>query len=295
MPHFGGILSPVNAMLTVVQFFYSILIGIVQGISEWLPVSSKTQVLLASSYLLKLDYQQAYTFGLFMEIGTVLAAVIYFRAYLLDLLRVLLGSKDPLKRKLFVYVLVVTVITGIVGAPLYLVADSVKGVSIGIPMLAIGLVLIGDAFFIRYSRRNRLGRPPRTFQEMRTRDYIIVGITQGIAALPGVSRSGITVSSMLLLDIEPDEAFRLSFLVGIFASLAAFFLTALVSGANVSQALSIIGAAGLGVAIVTATVVSLFLIDFLIKVASKSSIVYLTAGLGIIAIGSGLLYLLLGL
>jgi undecaprenyl-diphosphatase len=282
-------------MTTEIQLVYSILIGIVQGVAEWLPVSSKTQVLLASSYLLNLDYQQAYTFGLFMEIGTVLAAVIYFRGYLLDLVRVLAGSKDPLKRKLFVYVLVVTLVTGIVGAPLYLVADSVQGVSIGIPMLIIGLVLIGDAMFIRYSRRNRRGRLPRTFKDMRTRDYLIVGIMQGIAALPGVSRSGITVSSMLLLDIEPDEAFKLSFLVGIFASLAAFSLTALVSGANVGQALSVIGLAGLGIAIVTATVVSLFLIDFLIKVASKSSIVYLSSGLGIIAITGGLVYLVLGL
>ena len=282
-------------MITAIHLVYSIIIGIVQGVAEWLPVSSKTQVLLTSSYLLKLDYQQAYTFGLFMEIGTVIAAVIYFRGYLLDLVRVLAGSKDPYKRKLFVYVLVVTVITGIVGAPLYLIADSVQGVSLGIPMLVVGLVLIGDALFIRYSRRNRQGRAPRTFKDMRGKDYLIVGVMQGIAALPGVSRSGITVSSMLLLDIEPDEAFKLSFLVGIFASLAAFFLTALVSGANVSQALSVIGVAGLGVAIVTATIVSLFLIDFLIKVASKSSIVYITGGLGVIAIGSGLVYLLLGL
>ena len=282
-------------MVAPVQFAYSILIGIVQGVAEWLPVSSKTQVLLASSYLLKLDYQQAYTFGLFMEIGTVLAAVIYFRGYLLDLMRVLAGSKDPEKRKLFVYVLVVTLVTGIIGVPLYLVADSVQGVSIGIPMLVIGLVLIGDALFIRYSRKNRQGSLPRTFKDMRAKDYLIVGVMQGIAALPGVSRSGITVSSMLLLDIEPDEAFKLSFLVGIFASLAAFALTALISGANVGQALSVIGAAGLGVAIITATVVSLFLIDFLIKVASKSSIVYLTGALGVIAFGVGALYLLVGL
>ncbi len=282
-------------MTPIIQFVYSVLIGIVQGVAEWLPVSSKTQVLLASSYLLKLDYQQAYTFGLFMEIGTVLAAVIYFRAYLLDLVRVLAGSKDPQKRKLFVYVLVVTVVTGIVGAPLYLIADSVTGISLGIPMLVIGLVLIGDALFIRYSRRNRQGKVPRTFKDMGTRDYLIVGFMQGIAALPGVSRSGITVSSMLLLGIEADEAFKLSFLVGIFASLAAFSLTDLASGHNVSQALSVIGVSGLAVAIITATVVSLFLIDFLIKVAAKSSIVYLTAGLGVIAIASGLLYLLLGL
>ena len=210
-------------------------------------------------------------------------------------MRVLAGSKDPQKRKLFVYVLVVTVVTGIVGAPLYLIADSVTVVSLGIPMLLIGLVLIGDALFIRYSRRNRQGNVTKTFKDMRMRDYLIVGFMQGIAALPGVSRSGITVSSMLLLGIEADEAFKLSFLVGIFASLAAFLLTDLVSGHNVSQALSVIGVSGLAVAIITATVVSLFLIDFLIKMASKSSIVYLTAGLGVIAIASGLMYLLLGL
>jgi undecaprenyl-diphosphatase len=282
-------------MPALVQFVYSILIGIVQGVAYWIPVSSKTQVLLVSSYLLKLDYKQAYTFGLFMEIGTVFAAVIYFRAYLFDLVKVLAGSKDPQKRKLFVYVLVVTVVTGIVGAPLYLIADSVTMVSLGIPMLLIGLVLIGDALFIRYSRRNRQAIVTKTFKDMRMRDYLIVGFVQGIAALPGVSRSGITVSSMLLLGIEADEAFKLSFLVGIFASLAAFLLTDLVSGHNVSQALSVIGVSGLAVAIITATVVSLFLIDFLIKMASKSSIVYLTAGLGAIAIGGGLMYLLLGL
>ena len=200
-------------MMPVDQYFYSILIGIVQGVSEWLPVSSKTQVLLVSSYLLHLDYQQAYTFGLFMEVGTILAAVIYFRAYLLDLLRVLFGSKDPQKRKLFVYVVIVTVITGILGAPLYLVADSIQGVSIGIPMLVIGFVLVGDALFIRYSRKSRLaGSPPRKFNEMKMRDYLIIGVAQGIAALPGVSRSGITVSAMLLLDVEPNDAFKPVFL-----------------------------------------------------------------------------------
>ncbi|MDG6967769.1 MAG: undecaprenyl-diphosphatase [Nitrososphaerota archaeon] len=281
-------------MADLLQLFHAMLLGIVQGIAEWLPVSSKTQVLLASSYLLNLDYQQAYTFGLFMEIGTVLAAVIYFRGYILDLLRVLAGSKDPMKRKLFVYVLVVTLVTGVIGAPLYLIADSVKGVSIGVPMLVIGAVLIGDALFIRYSRR-RAGAVRRTFKDMKTRDYIIIGAMQGIAALPGVSRSGITVSSMLLLDFEADEAFKLSFVVGIFASLAAFFLTTIVSGANVGDAVAGIGLAGLGLAILTATLVSLVLIDALIKVASRSGIVYLTAGLGAIAVVGGILYTALGL
>ena len=163
-------------------------------------------------------------------------------------------------------------------------------------MLVIGLVLIGDALFIRHSRKSRLNsRTPRKFNDMKMKDYLIMGVAQGIAALSGVSRSGITVSAMLLLDVEADEAFKLSFLVGIFASAAAFLLTLIVSKSNVTEALSNIGIAGLAIAIITATVLSLFLIDFLIKIASKSKIVYLTGALGIIAIGSGALYLIFGL
>ncbi len=142
-------------MSTILQLIYSAIIGIIQGVSEWLPISSKTQIIVSSSYLLKLSFQQAYTFGLFMEIGTIIAAVAYFRKELIEMIQVLLGSKDKAHRKLLVYVVVVTLITGIIGAPLYLVADSINGIAIGIPMLIVGLVLIADAAFIRYSRKRR--------------------------------------------------------------------------------------------------------------------------------------------
>lgn len=282
-------------MFGILQAIYSILIGIVQGISEWLPISSKTQVLLASQTLLKLNFQQAYTFGLFMEIGTVLAAIIYFRHEIWSLIRVVTLRGSQTERKLFNYVLVTIIFTGIIGTPLYIIADSITGVSVGVPMLIIGLVLIGDAVLIRYSRKKReQGVNTRKFDSMTFRDYIIVGVVQGIAALPGVSRSGITTSAMFLMNFEADEAFRLSFLTGIFASAAAFFLTLIKSYANVSAALAFIGVYGLLIAIVAATIVSLFLISFLIRVASKSKIVYLITALGIIAIASGVLYMVLG-
>ena len=113
--------------------------------------------------------------------------------------------------------------------------------------------------------------------------------------MPGVSRSGTTTSAMLLLDVEPDEAFRLSFLAGIFASIGAFGLTLIASKSNVAAAVAGIGLAGLAVAIIVSTIVSLFLIDFLIKIAGKSKIIYLITALGIIAMASGLLYLAFGL
>ena len=282
--------------MTLIQLLYSIIIGIIQGVSEWLPISSKTQIIVSSSILLKLTYQQAYTFGLFMEIGTLAAAVIYFRKDLVKLVQVLAGSKDQIKRKLFFYVLVVTVITGVIAAPLYLIADSIPSLALGIPMLIIGLILIGDAALIRYSKkRQQQGKAFRKLENLTIKDYILIGITQGISALPGVSRSGITTSAMLLLGIEPDETFRLSFTAGIFAAAGAFGLTLVASRQNVAASISAIGVPGLAIAIVTSTVISLFLIDFLIKVAGKQRITYLTAALGIIAIASGLLYLVLRL
>ncbi len=281
--------------MTLLQLLYSVILGIIQGVSEWLPISSKTQIIVSSSYLLKLTFQQAYTFGLFMEIGTLSAALIYFRKDMLKLVQVLAGSKDRMKRKLFFYVLIVTVITGLIAAPLYLIADSITGIAVGLPMLIIGLVLLGDAALIRYSKKRlEKGIIPRKLENLSIKDYIIIGITQGISALPGVSRSGITTSAMLLLGIEPDEAFRLSFIVGIFAAAGAFGLTLVASKSNVAASIAAIGTDGLVVAILTSTIISLFLIDFLIKFAGKQKITYLTAALGIIAIMSGLLYLVFG-
>jgi len=283
-------------LFTLIRLLYSIIIGIIQGVSEWLPISSKTQIIVSSTILLKLSFQQAYTFGLFMEIGTMAAAVIYFRKELAWLIQVILGSKDKVQRKLFSYVFFVTIFTGVIGAPLYLIADSVPEIGVGIPMLIIGFVLLADAALIRYSRKKReKGIVPRKLENLTFKDYVLIGVTQGISALPGVSRSGITTSTMLLLNVEPDEAFKLSFIAGIFASLAAFGLTIVATESNVAASIAKIGLTGLVLAIITSTLVSLLLIDFLIKVAGKQKITYLTAGLGIIAIASGLLYLALRL
>jgi len=281
---------------TLIQLLYSIIIGIIQGVSEWLPISSKTQIIVSSTILLKLSFQQAYTFGLFMEIGTMAAAVIYFRKELAELIQVILGSKDKKQRKLFTYVFFVTVFTGVIGAPLYLIADSIPEIAVGIPMLIIGFVLLADAALIRYSKKRReKGIVPRKLENLTFKDYVLIGVTQGISALPGVSRSGITTSTMLLLNVEPDEAFKLSFIAGIFAALAAFGLTIVATESNVAASIAKIGLTGLVLAIITSTIISLLLIDFLIKVAGKQKITYLTAALGTIAIASGLLYLALGL
>jgi undecaprenyl-diphosphatase len=269
----------------------AIILGIVQGVSEWLPVSSKTQIILVSQYVLGLNFQQAYAFGLFMEIGTVLAAIIYFRREVWSLVRALAGKGSEQEWRLFKFVLVTTVVTGVVAVPLFVVVEGISsGYNIGLPMMILGIILFLDALAIKYSRSKYAeDRNRKMLEDIGVRDYVLVGVVQGLAALPGVSRSGATTSTMLLLNVEVKEAFRLSFLVGIFASAAAFLVSLVFSNASVYAAVAGLSTVGILLSIAVSTVVSLLLIDFLLGVARKARIVYLIVALGIIAVTMGAL------
>lgn len=286
----GFITSISFLLISYIQVIYSIILGIVQGVSEWLPISSKTQVLIFVTYIFKLNFNAAYAFGLFMEIGTLVAAVIYFRREVISLLKVIIGRGDSQGVLLFKYVLVSTIFTGIVGAPLYLyVVDAVQGhYNLGIPMMIIGIVLIGDAVIISHARsRYKKATNKKDLKSMTFKEYILVGVAQGIAALPGVSRSGITTSTFLLLNFDAGEAFRLSFIDMILATGAVVPLTWIASKAKVMSGIAIIGIPGLLIAIGVATVISLLLIGFLLNIAKKSSIIYLVLALGVIAMAGG--------
>jgi undecaprenyl-diphosphatase len=260
---------------------YALLLGLVQGISEWLPISSKTQILFASTLLFSLPLAVAYAFGLFMEIGSVGSALVYFRRDI----RIIF--KD---RKLLRYLIVVTAFTGIVGAPLYYLTDKVLSTSpynIGIPMVLLGLVLIGTGLYIRYSRTK-----PRLvvgLEEMKLKNYVLVGIAQGIAALPGVSRSGMTVSTMLLMGVKPEQAFRLSYLAYIPASLGAFFVTLILSKSQVDTAIQVIEPTGILIAIATSALIGIVVISYLLKFAKTSRIYIIDFVLGTIALVLGII------
>jgi undecaprenyl-diphosphatase len=260
---------------------YAVILGLVQGVSEWLPISSKTQIFFASTLLFSLPLAVAYAFGLFMEIGSVGSAVVYFRKDIRSLFN---------DRRLVVYLLVVTIVTGLVGAPLYYLTDKVLTSSpynIGFPMVLLGLVLIGIGFYIRYSRAK-----PRLvvgLEQMRLKNYVIVGIAQGIAALPGVSRSGMTVSTMLLMGVKPEQAFRLSYLAYIPASLGAFFVTLILSKAQVDTAIRVVEPTGVLIAIATSALIGIVVISYLLKFAKTSRIYIIDFVLGGIALVLGII------
>ena len=265
----------------MVNILFSIILGLVQGISEWLPISSKTQVLFASYVLFGLPISAGYAFGLFLEIGSLGSAITYFRRDIAALLH---------DRKLLRYLVVVTIFTAIVGAPLYYVTDTYlqhASPFIGVPMILLGLSLIGIGLYIRYSRAlPRIGG----LDQMKLKHYVVVGIAQGIAALPGVSRSGMTVSTMLVLGVKQDQAFRLSYLAYIPASLGAFGVSLIFSRHEINTDIAAVSPIGLVVAIISAALIGLVTISYLLKFAKTKEIWVLDIVLGLLALVLGVVF-----
>jgi undecaprenyl-diphosphatase len=283
-----------EAFHKMANWLFGILLGIVQGVSEWLPISSKTQVIFVSGLILGLPFQQGYALGLFLEAGTFIAATFYFRREVWGILLALVGRGNDESRLLLRYLVVVTILTGVVGVIIYrTVSDSsVNGPVLGFPMIALGLVLIGDGILIALAKGRTI--PSKGLKDLTLRDLIIIGIVQGVAAFPGVSRSGVTVSAMLLLGINPKDSFRLSFLALIPASLGAAGVTVLLTGQDVSSVVSSLGVDTILLAIAVALAFGLIFIRLLLRAAGSNKIAALTLSLGILAIVSGLSSLLVG-
>lgn len=272
---------------------FGIVLGIVQGISEWLPISSKTQVLLVSTFLLDLSFPEAYAFGLFMEIGTISAAVIYFRRELYRVISALMGKGNNEDLILLKYIIISTFFTGIIGVIIYLtIINLVRGAVIGIPMAVLGFILTLDGILIYFSRKSY--KPSRTLKDLRFKDFVIVGIAQGLAALPGVSRSGMTTSTLLLLGVNPEDAFKLSFIELIPAAIGAIGVTLVFSRHEVINTIHLISLDALAISILVATVVSVLFIDILLKFAKSKNILIVVFTLGILALISGIISSLIG-
>lgn len=263
------------------------LLGAIQGVSEWLPISSKTQVIIASTYLFGLTFEQGYTLGLFLEVGTFIAATVYFRRQVLEVLKALVGRGSQDGRMLLKFLVIATAVTAVLGVMIYeVVASSVAGPALGIPMIILGCVLIGDGILITLARGRHL--PTRGLSDLKNRDIVLIGLAQGIAAFPGVSRSGATVSTMLLMGVKPEDSFKLSFLALIPASIGAAGVTVLLSKASIGSVVNSLTLPVILLSVAVSVVVGIVSIRTLLRVAGSRRIALLVFVLGALAIFSGI-------
>jgi len=266
------------------DFMAAIVLGFVQGVAEWLPISSKTQIMLTSQVLLGASPQFAYSLGLFLEAASVLAALIYFRGIYLKILRGLLGDAEG--RRWLIYVAVTTAVTALVGIPLYYAAKRwlLVGAGAGWLMTTLGAAVILNAVLLQ---RARSAAGLRTFGDMALAHMAMVGLAQALSVLPGLSRSGMTTTTLLLLGYRPDEAFKASFVLVPVAGLGATALAYLSEGGAVAASEALIAFA-IGVAVSLAT------IKTLLEFAKSRHVALVNFVVGALAIAGGLLRVFVG-
>jgi len=250
----------------------AILLGLIQGAAEWLPVSSQAMVALAGRFLLGLEHKEAVSTAILLHGGTMIAAAIYLRGDLVRIVGSLLGKGAD--RSVLVFLIISTLISGALGAPLLLLAiemempDALFAMMVGIFLLAMAV--------LQKERRSGVSRAPDAV------DGLVAGAAQGLAALPGISRSGMTLSALLSRGLDLQDAFKLSFLMSI----------PIVAGAEIALPLlegSIEIDGPLAAGALCAAISGYLTMDLLIKVASRPDFYKATAGLGLLVLLSALL------
>lgn len=156
----------------------------------------------------------AVAYSIWLHTGTLLAATVYFRAEVLKLLGNLPSYvKDPRKgtddNRLTTFLIVSTALTGVIGLPIILFGIDKADFSGGVATAFIGILLIFTGLLQKYSRG------PSGKRVITLKDSALVGGLQAFSALPGISRSGITMSALLLRKYDAHSALKLSFLMSI--------------------------------------------------------------------------------
>lgn len=266
----------------VCDLVVAVVVGVLQGIVEWLPVSSQGNLALVLTALGS-DPEIAFQLALFFQLGTTLSAASYYRAEITTTLSVAPTWRPQTafdgETRLVSFVLLASVCTGFVGIPVYMLAvDAASELTGGVFITVIGgLLLLTGVAQLAFESMSLGKREQPTL-----RDSILVGAVQGLTILPGVSRSGTTTSVLLFRNYDAPAAFRLSFLLSIPASLGGATLT--LAGAG--------GLPGIGLgpallALTTSAVVGYVAIDGLLTVVERVPFWTVCFGLGGLAIVGG--------
>ena len=208
------------------EFLKAIILGIVQGITEWLPVSSTGHMILVDEFI-KLDFSQVFisTFFVVIQFGSILAVLfLYFKK---------LNPFDPSKTKmqredtisLWLKVIIAVIPSGIIGL---LFDDKIEEIFFNPTTVAIMLIVYGVIFIILESRNKK----PKieTFSQLTYKTAIFIGCFQVLALIPGTSRSGATIIGAILLGTSRFVAAEFSFFLAIPTMLGASALKLVKAG-----------------------------------------------------------------
>ena len=205
-----------------------IIIGIVQGLTEFLPVSSSAHLIFAHNLL---GVESSLAFSTFLHLGSLLAVLIFFRADIYKMLRAWLLSvgdilqhrfkegfySDPYKRLAW-YVILATIPVGIVGVLFESQVDALFAGALYVP----GFFLFVTGTILYLSQRMASGQIDMS--HMGWFQSLFMGLAQAFAIMPGLSRSGTTIASGLVIGLDKEFAAKFSFILSIPAIFGAFIV-----------------------------------------------------------------------
>ncbi len=205
----------------MVTWLEGALLGAVQGLTEWLPISSSSHLVLLHHFF---PVQDPVAFDLMLHLASLLVILLVFWRDILDLIRGIL-KKDPESVNYLVKIIVASIPIAIVGVLFEDLIDAAFS-----NLLSVGICLFLTAALLLLSQR-----PIEKDQALGMKQSIIVGLAQAIAIFPGLSRSGATVSAGLMQGVKRPESARFAFLIAIpaIAGAAIFKLDDLTSIAEV--------------------------------------------------------------
>jgi undecaprenyl-diphosphatase len=221
------------------SWFEAVVLGIVQGLTEFLPISSSAHILIVSQLFGWRDPGAAFT--AVSQIGTETAVLLYFRK---DLKRILVAwftsvrlrqRPQSLDARMGWYILIGTLPIAILGLTF---ANQIETAARNLYLVAFTLIGFGVVLGVA----DRLGKKTKSLDQLRIRDGLLFGFGQALALIPGVSRSGATISTGLFLGYNREAATRYAFLLAIPAVLASglYEATKIGNGVNVAWGQTIV-------------------------------------------------------
>jgi undecaprenyl-diphosphatase len=253
-----------------VSLIEAIVLGIVQGLTEFLPISSTAHLRIVPAFFGWEDPGAAFT--AVTQLGTMVAVLAYFRADLWRIARAwtlsVLRRERPadLDARLGWYIVIGTVPIAIFGV---LFERQIETGARSLYLMGTTLILLGLVLLLA----ERVGSRRRPLEDIRLREGVVVGFAQAAALIPGVSRSGATISAGLFLGLDRQAAARFSFLLSVPAVVLSglFQLAGIVRGDPGESG----GLVGLIVATLLAFLVGYASIAFLLRyLASHSTVVF---------------------
>jgi undecaprenyl-diphosphatase len=195
-----------------VSVLEAIILGIVQGLTEFLPISSTGHLRIVPAFLGWEDPGAAFT--AVTQLGTMAAVLLYFRE---DLLRIAFAwwrslFDRPLRRELDArlgwYIVLGTIPIGIFGV---LFKDQIETGARDLYLIGVALIVLGLVLLVA----EKVGTRERSIEQIRTKDGFAIGLAQALALVPGVSRSGATITAGLFMGLDRPAAARFSFLLSV--------------------------------------------------------------------------------